>query len=195
MVVTTDGPAGSYRIATAPEPNCSRLTSFKSTYFDIPAHELGVPVGPVQGARHDVLHCRVDRPGEGFHPRRPRSRPRRPTPSCLQQADEFVSQIMPFISAARALQTRVRQLRAALCSSLRAAPSNIRIAIPPVAIAMQLMRFAQNRWTEHPPRAVYAQPRRDHPVHLRSSESGCPQVDRRGWRSTHCRTAQGALLR
>jgi hypothetical protein len=37
------------------------------------------PDAPVQGARHDVLLCRVDRPGEGFHLVRPRSRPgRRP---------------------------------------------------------------------------------------------------------------------
>src|SRR6266851_4679974 len=43
----------------------------------IPAHELRVPIDPLQGARHDVLLCRVDRPGEGFHPIRPRSRPRR----------------------------------------------------------------------------------------------------------------------
>src|SRR2546426_1088180 len=43
----------------------------------IPAHELRVPIDPVQCARHDVLLCRVDRPGEGFHPIRPRSRPRR----------------------------------------------------------------------------------------------------------------------
>ena len=133
---------GSYRIATAPEPNSSRLTSFKSTCFDspannvgpwpaslgcttnsyssinpssanasgsftpptnsplpdsclscsnglpqIPAHELRVPIDPVQGARHDVLLCRVDRPGEGFHPIghpiRPHSRPRRRPPRCL----------------------------------------------------------------------------------------------------------------
>src|SRR5262249_32076673 len=44
----------------------------------IPAHELCVPIDPVQGARHDVLLHRVDRPGEGFHPIghpiRPRSR-------------------------------------------------------------------------------------------------------------------------
>jgi hypothetical protein len=44
---------GSYRIATAPEPNSSRLTSFKSTRFDspalaqIPAHELRVPASAV----------------------------------------------------------------------------------------------------------------------------------------------------
>src|SRR3977135_2256635 len=128
---------GSYRIATAPEPNSSRLTSFKSTRFDspannvgpwpaslgcttnsyssispssvnasgslhashehsftrlplellnglsqIPAHELRVPIDPVQGARHDVLLRRVDRPREGFHPVghpvRPYSRCRRP---------------------------------------------------------------------------------------------------------------------
>src|SRR6266496_2668687 len=34
----------------------------------IPAHEFRVPIDPVQGARYDVLLCRVDRPGEGFHP-------------------------------------------------------------------------------------------------------------------------------
>jgi hypothetical protein len=128
---------GSYRIATAPEPNSSRLTSLKSTRFDspannvgpwpasvgcttipaplnasgsftpsyeqsvtrlplellngfsqIPAHELGVPIDPVQGARHDVLLCRVDRPGEGFHPIGPRSRSRRRPPRCLHH---FVS--------------------------------------------------------------------------------------------------------
>src|SRR6476646_7838722 len=49
----------------------------------IPAHELRVPIDPVQGARHDVLLCRVDRPGEGFHPVRPRRRPRRLPPRCL----------------------------------------------------------------------------------------------------------------
>ena len=32
---------GSYRIATAPEPNSSRLTSFKSTRFDNPANNVG----------------------------------------------------------------------------------------------------------------------------------------------------------
>src|SRR5262245_33410225 len=32
---------GSYRIATAPEPNSSRLTSFKSTHFDNPANNVG----------------------------------------------------------------------------------------------------------------------------------------------------------
>ncbi len=32
---------GSYRIATAPEPNCSRLTSFKSRGVDIPANNVG----------------------------------------------------------------------------------------------------------------------------------------------------------
>ena len=123
MLKTSGYLLGSYRIATAPEPNSSRLTSFKSTCFDspannvgpwpaslgcttnsyssinpssanasgsftpptnsplpdsrlscsnglpqIPAHELRVPIDPVQGARHDVLLCRVDRPGEGFHP-------------------------------------------------------------------------------------------------------------------------------
>jgi len=32
---------GSYRIATAPEPNSSQLTSFKSTRFDSPANNVG----------------------------------------------------------------------------------------------------------------------------------------------------------
>src|SRR5438094_1790037 len=32
---------GSYRIATAPEPNSNRLTSFKSTCFDSPANNVG----------------------------------------------------------------------------------------------------------------------------------------------------------
>src|SRR5262249_58407115 len=41
------------------------------------------PIDPVQGARHDVLPCRVDRPGEGFHPIGPRARPRRRPPRCL----------------------------------------------------------------------------------------------------------------
>src|SRR5215207_2312455 len=49
----------------------------------IPAHELRVPVDPLQGARYDVLLCRVDRLGEGFHPIRSRSRGRRWPPRCL----------------------------------------------------------------------------------------------------------------
>jgi len=32
---------GSYRIATDPEPNSSRLTSLKSTRFDSPANNVG----------------------------------------------------------------------------------------------------------------------------------------------------------
>jgi hypothetical protein len=32
---------GSYRIATTPEPNSNRLTSFKSTRFDNPANNVG----------------------------------------------------------------------------------------------------------------------------------------------------------
>jgi hypothetical protein len=32
---------GSYRIATTPEPNSSRLTSLKSTRFDSPANNVG----------------------------------------------------------------------------------------------------------------------------------------------------------
>src|SRR5262249_5622843 len=54
------------------------------THRSIPAP----PIDPVQGARHDVLLCRVDRPGEGFHPVRPRSRPHRRPKRCLHH---FVS--------------------------------------------------------------------------------------------------------
>src|SRR6266700_4802109 len=54
----------------------------------VPAHELRVPIDPIQDARYNVLLCRVDRPGEGFHPIRPRSRPRRRPPRCLHH---FVS--------------------------------------------------------------------------------------------------------
>jgi hypothetical protein len=46
------------------------------------------PIDSVQGARHDVLLCRVDCSGEGFHPIRPRTRQRRPPPRCLHH---FVS--------------------------------------------------------------------------------------------------------
>src|SRR6059036_1811212 len=49
----------------------------------IPAHELRVPIDPLQGARHNVLPCRVDRPGEGFHPIGSRSCPRRRPPRRL----------------------------------------------------------------------------------------------------------------
>src|SRR5204862_5747052 len=39
---STDGYLlGSYRIATAPEPNSNRLTSFKSTRLDSPANNVG----------------------------------------------------------------------------------------------------------------------------------------------------------
>ena len=37
MDASPNGYLDSYRIATAPEPNASRLTSFKSTCFDKPA--------------------------------------------------------------------------------------------------------------------------------------------------------------
>ncbi len=56
----------------------------------IPAHKLRVPVDPIQGARHDVLLRRVDRPGEGFHPGlhpiRHSSRPRRRPPRRLHDS-------------------------------------------------------------------------------------------------------------
>jgi hypothetical protein len=42
---------------------------------------LGLPESrPVQRARHDILLCRVDPPGEGFHPIRPPCRLRRRPP-------------------------------------------------------------------------------------------------------------------
>src|SRR4026208_456292 len=50
--------------------------------LQIPAYELRVPIDPLQGARHDVLLCRVDRAAEGFHPIGHLSRPRR-TKRCL----------------------------------------------------------------------------------------------------------------
>src|SRR5579872_5411663 len=51
--------------------------------LQISLHELRVPIDPVQGARHDVLLCRVNRPGEGLHPIRPRCCPRRWPKRCL----------------------------------------------------------------------------------------------------------------
>src|SRR5688572_26846845 len=58
----------------------------------ISTHELRVPIDLIQGARHDVLLRRVDRPGERFHPLfhpiRPCSRLRRRPPCCLHH---FVS--------------------------------------------------------------------------------------------------------
>src|SRR5688572_30309549 len=71
------------------EPSLTRLPlQLLNGLSQNPAHELRVPIDPVQGARHDVLLCRVDRPGEGFHPIRPRSRPRRRPKRCLHH---FVS--------------------------------------------------------------------------------------------------------
>src|SRR5262245_37810960 len=54
----------------------------------IAAHELGVPIDPVQRARHDVLLGRVDRTCEGFRPIRHCRRLRRRPPRCLHH---FVS--------------------------------------------------------------------------------------------------------
>jgi hypothetical protein len=45
---------GSYRIATAPEPNSSRLTSFKSTCFDSPANRRR-PVAREPGMHHELV--------------------------------------------------------------------------------------------------------------------------------------------
>src|SRR6266404_4820975 len=79
-------PAGASRLPRAvPYPTPASAAEQPS---QIPAHELRVPIDPVQGARHDVLLCRVDSPGEGFHPIRPRSRVRRRPKRCLHH---FVS--------------------------------------------------------------------------------------------------------
>src|SRR5215813_12878564 len=45
---------GSYRIATAPEPNSSRLTGFKSMRFDSPANNVGPR--PPRCLHHFVSH-------------------------------------------------------------------------------------------------------------------------------------------
>src|SRR4030095_6050170 len=69
---------------TSHEQSLTRLPlELLNGLLQIPAHQFRVPIDPVQGARHDVLLCRVDRPGEGFHPIRPRSRPRWRPPRCL----------------------------------------------------------------------------------------------------------------
>src|SRR5688572_525313 len=49
----------------------------------VPAQELRVPIDLLQGARHDVLLCRVDRPGEGVRPLGSRFRLRRRSKRCL----------------------------------------------------------------------------------------------------------------
>jgi hypothetical protein len=52
---STDGYLlGSYRIATAPEPNSSRLTSFKSIRFDSPANNVGPWPGRGSRPRDDA---------------------------------------------------------------------------------------------------------------------------------------------
>src|SRR3977135_2721491 len=51
---TPDGSLlGSYRIATAPEPNSSRLTSLKSTCFDSPANNVGP--WPASRLHHELV--------------------------------------------------------------------------------------------------------------------------------------------
>src|SRR5262245_27881153 len=66
------------------EQSLSRLPlELLNGLLQISARELRVPIDSIQGARYDVLLCRVDHPGEGFHPIRPRSRPRRRPPRCL----------------------------------------------------------------------------------------------------------------
>src|SRR6266540_4769483 len=45
---------GSYRIATAPEPNSSRLMSFKSIRFDSPANNVG-PWPASLGLHHELV--------------------------------------------------------------------------------------------------------------------------------------------
>src|SRR6266540_5688303 len=86
-------PSTPVRLHTSHEQSLARLPlELLNGLAQIPAHEFRVPIDLLQGARHDVLLCRVDRPGEGFHPRfhpiRPHSRPRRGPPGCLHH---FVS--------------------------------------------------------------------------------------------------------
>jgi hypothetical protein len=62
------------------------LLELLNGFPQVPLYELRVPIDPVQGSRHDVLLCAVDRLGEGdhpiSHPVRPCSRRRLP-PRCL----------------------------------------------------------------------------------------------------------------
>ena len=51
---------GSYRIATAPEPNSRRLTSFKSTSFDSPANSVG-PWPAILGCTTKAVEMRLYR--------------------------------------------------------------------------------------------------------------------------------------
>ena len=51
--------------------------------LQIPAHELRIPVDPLQGARYDVLPLRIDGAREGLHPLGSRSRRHGPAPSRL----------------------------------------------------------------------------------------------------------------
>jgi hypothetical protein len=55
----------------------------------VPAHKLRVPIDPLQGARHNVLLGRVDRPGEGFHPSGPNARLRRGPPRSLHHSIRY----------------------------------------------------------------------------------------------------------
>src|SRR6058998_1393451 len=77
-----------WELHTSHEQSLARLPlQLLNGLAQIPAHEFRVPIDLLQRARHDVLLCRVDRPGEGFHPGlhplRPLSRPRRRPPRCL----------------------------------------------------------------------------------------------------------------
>ena len=53
---------GSYRIATAPEPNSSRLTSFKSTCFDSPPRTTSAHGPPAWAAPRTRTHRSIPAP-------------------------------------------------------------------------------------------------------------------------------------
>src|SRR5450759_5938176 len=67
-----------WELHTSHEQSLARLPlELLNGLAQIPAYEFLVSIDLLQGARHDVLLCRVDRLGEGFHPIRSRSRRRR----------------------------------------------------------------------------------------------------------------------
>src|SRR4029450_10012540 len=60
-----------YRITTAPEPNSSRLTSFKSIRFDSPANNVGpwpTSLGCTTNSYSSLTPLRFDRPANNVGP-------------------------------------------------------------------------------------------------------------------------------
>src|ERR1039458_8232705 len=75
--VSSSPPVPGYHPTTPPVPDWLPLARLALELLNglaqIPAQEFRVPTDLPQGPRHDVLLCRVDRLGEGFHPIRSRS--------------------------------------------------------------------------------------------------------------------------